>query len=80
MPVHAMTLRTFTHDLKSGGESLVIDGPVIVRLVEKSGRVARLMELDPKYCDVIVRRWEDFTGGTATRVEATAAAQDAPAA
>ena len=47
---------------------------------EKSGRVARLMELDPKYCDVIVRRWEDFTGGTATRVEATAAAQDAPAA
>lgn len=42
MPVHAMTLRTFTHDLKSGGESLVIDGPVIVRLVEKSGRVARL--------------------------------------
>ena len=23
---------------------------------------ARLMELDPKYCDVIVRRWEEFTG------------------
>ena len=43
---------------------------------EKSGRVARLMELDPKYCDVIVRRWEDFTGGTAIRV----AAQDAAAA
>jgi DNA modification methylase len=29
---------------------------------EKTGRHARLMELDPKYCDVIVRRWEDFTG------------------
>ena len=29
---------------------------------EKSGRVARLIELDPKYVDVIVRRWEDFTG------------------
>jgi DNA modification methylase len=32
---------------------------------EKLGRKARLMELDPKYCDVIVKRWEDFTGKTA---------------
>jgi len=29
---------------------------------EKNGRYARLMELDPKYCDVIVKRWQDFTG------------------
>jgi DNA modification methylase len=34
---------------------------------EKSGRAARLIELDPKYVDVIVRRWEDFTGQTAIR-------------
>ena len=34
---------------------------------EKSGRIARLIELDPKYVDVIVRRWEDFTGKQATR-------------
>lgn len=33
---------------------------------EKNGRVARLMELDPKYCDVIVKRWQDFTGKQAT--------------
>jgi site-specific DNA-methyltransferase (adenine-specific) len=33
---------------------------------EKNGRVARLMELDPKYCDVIVKRWQDFTGKNAT--------------
>ena len=32
----------------------------------KAGRVARLMELDPRYCDVIVRRWQQFTGKTAT--------------
>ncbi|MCL4778897.1 MAG: site-specific DNA-methyltransferase [Gammaproteobacteria bacterium] len=42
---------------------------------EKSGRVARLIELDPKYADVIVRRWEDYTGKQATRV--TSAAQPA---
>ena len=29
---------------------------------EKSHRSARLMELDPKYVDVIVRRWEEYTG------------------
>jgi DNA modification methylase len=34
---------------------------------EKSGRVARLIELDPKYVDVIVRRWQEFTGKMATR-------------
>ena len=29
---------------------------------EQTGRKARLMELDPHYVDVIVKRWEDFTG------------------
>lgn len=29
---------------------------------EKTGRHARLMELDPKYCDVIIKRWQDYTG------------------
>jgi site-specific DNA-methyltransferase (adenine-specific) len=36
---------------------------------EKNGRVARIMELDPKYCDVIVKRWQDFTGKIATHAE-----------
>jgi len=34
---------------------------------EKSGRIARLIELDPKYVDVIVRRWENWTGKQAIR-------------
>ena len=29
---------------------------------EKSARACRMMELDPKYCDVIMQRWQDFTG------------------
>jgi ParB-like chromosome segregation protein Spo0J len=32
---------------------------------ERSHRHARLMELDPAYCDVIVKRWQQFTGKTA---------------
>ena len=30
---------------------------------EKSGRQARRVELDPKYCDVIVQRWQEWAGG-----------------
>ena len=33
---------------------------------EKTGRVCRMMELSPRYCDVIVRRWQEFTGQEAT--------------
>ena len=29
---------------------------------EKTGRTARIMELDPKYCDVIIKRWQTLTG------------------
>lgn len=33
---------------------------------EKTARSCRMMELDPKYCDVIIKRWQDFTGKSAT--------------
>lgn len=33
---------------------------------ERAGRRARLVELDPKYVDVIVGRWQSLTGGSAT--------------
>ncbi len=35
---------------------------------EKTNRHCRMMELDPKYCDVIIKRWEDFTGKKAELV------------
>jgi len=52
----------FVLDLFGGSGSTMI-------ACEKTGRVARLMELDPKYCDVIIKRWQDFTGKTATLEE-----------
>lgn len=29
---------------------------------ERNNRIARIMELDPRYCDVIIKRWQDMTG------------------
>jgi len=43
------------HDCFGGSGSTLI-------ACEKIGRRAHLMELDPKYCDVIIKRWQDFTG------------------
>ena len=52
------------------GGDIVLDlfggsGTTIIA-AEKNGRYGYLMELDPKYCDVIVQRWQEFTGQTAT--------------
>jgi len=48
------------------GGDIVLDsfggsGTTIIA-AEKNGRLGYCMELDPKYCDVIVKRWQDFTG------------------
>ena len=67
----ALVERAITNSSKSG--DIVIDlfggsGSTMIAS-EKLGRCARLMELDPKYCDVIVKRWEDFTGKQAVLSE-----------
>ena len=36
---------------------------------EQLGRVSYTMELDPKYCDAIIERWETFTGSKAVLVD-----------
>jgi DNA modification methylase len=36
---------------------------------QKTGRRARLIEIDPIYCDVIIRRWQDYSGGIAIHAE-----------
>ena len=58
----------------SKGQDVVIDvfggsGSTLIAC-EKTARDCRMMELDPKYCDVIIQRWQNFTGQTAT-LEAT---------
>jgi site-specific DNA-methyltransferase (adenine-specific) len=41
-----------------------------IMAAEQNGRVAYVMEYDPKFVDVIIRRWEEFTGEKAVKVEA----------
>ncbi len=55
------------------GGDLVLDsfggsGTTLIA-AEKNGRTALLMELDPRYCDVIVKRWQEFTGKQAVHAE-----------
>jgi len=59
----ALSVRAFSNHVKLlnvldlfGGSGSTLIG------AEQTGRKAFVMELDPKYCDVIVKRWEDFTG------------------
>ena len=35
---------------------------------EKSGRKCYMLEYEPHYCDVIIKRWEQFTGNTAVKI------------
>jgi DNA modification methylase len=66
----ALSVRAFGNHVKLlnvldlfGGSGSTLIG------AEQTGRNAYLMELDPKYCDVIVKRWQDFTGKEATHAE-----------
>ena len=57
----------------TGRNAIVIDcfggtGTTLIAC-EKHNRDCRMMELDPKYCDVIIKRWQEFTGKEAIHAE-----------
>ena len=67
----ALSVRAFGNHVKLlnvldlfGGSGSTLIG------AEQTGRNCFVMELDPKYCDVIIKRWQDYTGKQAT-LEAT---------
>jgi DNA modification methylase len=64
----ALVERAISNSSKAGG--IVLDpfggsGTTVIA-ASRTGRLARIAELDPKYVDVSVRRWEAFTGQAAT--------------
>lgn len=64
----------FDYQIKNNtkGGDIVLDlfagsGTTVVAC-EQNGRIAYVMEYDPKYCDVIIKRWESLTGEKAVRI------------
>lgn len=70
-----LAARALSYSSKAGEYVLDLFGGSGSTLIacEQQGRRALLMELDPLYCDVIVQRWESFTGKKAERKRAEGA-------
>ena len=68
----ALGVEAIDKTIRTGAKVLDLFGGSGSTLIacEKTARDCRMMELDPKYCDVIITRWQNFTGQTAT-LEAT---------
>ena len=69
-----LAVRAIQYSSKPGENVLDLFGGSGSTLIgcEQTGRHAFLMELDELYCDVIVKRWEEFTGKKAERIAAAA--------
>jgi hypothetical protein len=67
-----LAIRAMKYSSREGENVLDLFGGSGSTLIaaEQTGRHAYLMELDAPYCDVIVERWENFTGRKAERVQA----------
>ena len=72
-----LAVRAMQYSSRPGERVLDIFGGSGSTLIaaEQTERKALLMELDPLYCDVIVKRWEEFTGRKAEREKAPATAE-----
>jgi len=66
-----LAVRALTYSSRTGENVLDLFGGSGSTLIaaEQTGRKAYLMELDPLYCDVIVQRYEQFTGKKAERIK-----------
>jgi DNA modification methylase len=67
-----LAVRAINYSSRAGENVLDLFGGSGSTLIacEQTGRRAFLMELDAPYCDVIVKRWEEFTGRKAERIPA----------
>lgn len=68
-PVECMERPVRNHLADTVYEPFAGSGTTVIAC-ERTGRACIAMELDPGYCDVVVRRWEEFTGRKAERVQA----------
>jgi DNA modification methylase len=62
--------RAILNSSRAGGSVLDLfsgSGTTLIA-AERRDRICYAMELDPKYCDVTIHRWEEFTGETAHRL------------
>ena len=61
-------------------DDLVLDplsgSGTILLAAERTGRVARAIEIDPRYCDLAIRRWQTRTGQSAIHVDSGASFAD----
>ena len=73
-----LAVRAIQYSSRSGENVLDLFGGSGSTLIaaEQTNRQAFLMELDPPYCDVIVQRWETFTGRKASRSRGSQAIRD----
>ena len=72
-PVECMERPVRNHLADTVYEPFAGSGTTVIAC-ERTGRACLAMELDPGYCDVVVRRWEEFTGRKAERVQEEASA------